>query len=52
MTPEDQRLRGPARAFLVIEQRVLADVVTLALNHGHYHTRVAQNHRGRHSGIR
>ncbi len=42
MTSQDQRLRGPARALLVIEQRVLADVVRLALNHGHYNTRVAQ----------
>ena len=41
MTSHDQRLRGPARALLVIEQHVLADVVKLALNHGHYHTRVA-----------
>jgi DNA-binding response OmpR family regulator len=37
----DQRLRSPARALLVIDQRVLADVVSLALNHGHYITRVA-----------
>jgi DNA-binding response OmpR family regulator len=43
MTPQDQRLRGPTRALLVIEQPVLADVVKLALNHGHYHTRVAQS---------
>lgn len=42
MTSQDQRLRGPARALLVIEQRVLADVVRLALNHGHYNTRLAQ----------
>ena len=42
MTSQDQRLRVPARALLVIEQRVLADVVRLALNHGHYNTRVAQ----------
>jgi hypothetical protein len=42
MTSQDQRLRGPARALLVIEKRVLADVVRLALNHGHYNTRVAQ----------
>jgi len=37
----DQRLRSPARALLVIEQRILADVVSLALNHGHYIIRVA-----------
>lgn len=37
----DQRLRSPARALLVIDQRVLADVVSLALNHGHSITRVA-----------
>lgn len=36
----DQRLRGPARALLVIDQRVLADVVSLAFNHGHYIIRV------------
>jgi DNA-binding response OmpR family regulator len=36
----DQRLRSPARALLVIDQRVLADV-SLALNHGHYIIRVA-----------
>ena len=37
----DQRLHGPARALLVIGQPLLADVVTLALNHGHYIVRVA-----------
>jgi DNA-binding response OmpR family regulator len=42
MTSRDQRLRGPARALLVIDQLVLADVVKLALNHGHYTTRVTQ----------
>ena len=41
MTSQDQRLRGPARALLVIEQPVLADVVKHALNHGHHNTRVA-----------
>ena len=41
MTSQDQRFRGPARALLVIDQRVLADVVNLALSHGHYTTRVA-----------
>jgi len=39
----DQRLRGPARALLVIGQRVLADVVSLALNHGHYVIRVTSS---------
>src|SRR5688500_8105363 len=42
MTSQDQRLRSPARALLVIEARVLADVVRLALSHGHYIARVAQ----------
>jgi DNA-binding response OmpR family regulator len=42
MTSQDQRLRGPARAILVIDQGVLADVVKLALSHSHYTTRVAQ----------
>jgi two-component system KDP operon response regulator KdpE len=42
MTSHDQRLRSPARALLVIEQPVLAEVVKLALNHGHYSTRMAQ----------
>ncbi len=37
----DQRLRSPARALLVIDQRVLAELVSLALNHGQYITRVA-----------
>ena len=41
MTAQTQRLRGPARALLVIDQPVLADVVRLSLNHGHYTTRVA-----------
>ncbi len=41
MNSQDQRFRGPARALLVIDQRVLADVVSLALSHGHYTTRVA-----------
>ena len=36
----DQRLRGPARALLVIDQTVLAEVVSLALSHGSYITRV------------
>jgi len=42
MTSQDQRLRGPARVLLVIDQLVLADVVKLALNHGSYSTRVVQ----------
>jgi DNA-binding response OmpR family regulator len=42
MTSPDQRLRGPARALLVIDAPVLADVVRLALNHGHYDIRIAQ----------
>lgn len=42
MTSRDQRLRGPARALLVIDQLVLADIVRLALSHGHYTTRIAQ----------
>lgn len=37
----DQRLRSPARALLVIDQRVLAELVGLALNQGRYITRVA-----------
>jgi DNA-binding response OmpR family regulator len=39
MRSRDQRLRGPARALLVIDQLVLADVVKLALGHGQYATR-------------
>jgi len=42
LTSHDHRLRGPARALLAIDQRVLADMVKLALNHGHYDTRVTQ----------
>jgi DNA-binding response OmpR family regulator len=42
LTSHDQRLRSPARALLVIEQPVLAELVKLALNHGQYSTRMAQ----------
>ena len=42
MTSQDPRLPGPTRALLVIDQLVLADVVRLALNHGHYTTIVAR----------
>lgn len=41
MTSQDQRPRGPARALLMIDQPVFADVVKLALNHGHYNARAA-----------
>ena len=37
---QDQRLRGPARALLVIDEPVLVGIVKLALNHGHYDPRV------------
>lgn len=43
VTSRDQRLRGPARALLVIKELVLADVVKLALGHRHYSTSVAQS---------
>jgi hypothetical protein len=43
MTSQVQRLRDPARALLVIEQLVLADVVKLALHHGQYSISVAPN---------
>jgi DNA-binding response OmpR family regulator len=43
MTTHDQRLRGPARALLIVDELVLADVVRLALKHGHYNTSVAGN---------
>jgi len=46
MTSHDERLRSPARALLVIDQPVLAEVVKLALNHGHYNTRVAHTIEG------
>jgi DNA-binding response OmpR family regulator len=42
MTSRDQRLRSPPRALLVIEQLVLAELVKLALNHGHYSIRMAR----------
>ena len=42
MTSQNHRLRGTARALLVIDQRVLADVAKLALSHGQYTTRVAR----------
>jgi DNA-binding response OmpR family regulator len=41
MTSHDSRVRGPARALLVIDQPVLAEVVSLALTHRNYITRVA-----------
>jgi DNA-binding response OmpR family regulator len=41
MPSSDQRLRGPARALLVIDLPVLSEVVKLALDHGHYHVRIA-----------
>lgn len=36
------RLHTPARALLVIDRPLLAEVVKLALDHGKYSTRVAQ----------
>jgi two-component system KDP operon response regulator KdpE len=42
MIPQDHNGRGHARALLVIDQPVLADVVRLALSHGHYSTRDAR----------
>jgi two-component system, OmpR family, KDP operon response regulator KdpE len=42
MTSQTQRLRAPARALLVIDQVVLADVVKLALHHGQYSINVAR----------
>src|SRR5687768_16830200 len=42
MTSLDQRLRGPARVLLVIDQLALADMVNLALKHGQYNTSVVR----------
>jgi DNA-binding response OmpR family regulator len=42
LTSQDQRLRGPARALLVIQEGVLADLVKLALGHGQYQTHTAR----------
>ncbi len=42
MTSRDQRLRSPARALLVIDQPVLAEVAKLALSHGYYSIRVVR----------
>ncbi len=42
MNSSDRRLRTPARALLLMDQRVLVEVVKLALNHGDYSTRVTQ----------
>jgi DNA-binding response OmpR family regulator len=47
----DQRLRSPIRALLAFDQRGLADIVSLALNHGHYITRVASTYREASSAI-
>jgi len=38
---ESRALRSPARVLLVIDQPLLAEVTKLALNHGHFTTRVA-----------
>lgn len=46
MTSIDHGLRSPARALLVIDQIVLAEVVKLALAHGRYSTRVEQTVEG------
>ena len=46
MTSHDHGLRIPARALLVIEQPLLAEVVKLTLNHGRYSTRVAHTFEG------
>lgn len=40
MTSHDQRLRGPARALIVLELG-LADIVRAALHHSHYRTQAA-----------
>ncbi|HEX8917403.1 MAG TPA: response regulator, partial [Chloroflexota bacterium] len=40
---ERQALHTPARVLLVIDQPLLAEVVKLALNHGVFIPRVAQN---------
>jgi two-component system KDP operon response regulator KdpE len=42
VTADARHPRSPARALLVIDQPVLAEVVRLALDHGAYRTRVAQ----------
>jgi two-component system KDP operon response regulator KdpE len=42
MTSTDQRLRGPARALLMIDQLVLADIVKLALSHSQYTSSIAR----------
>jgi two-component system KDP operon response regulator KdpE len=42
MTSQTQRLNGPARALLVIDQLVLAEVVKLTLHHGQYCATVAR----------
>ena len=41
MEVESRALRRPARVLLVIDQPLLAEVTKLALNHGHFTTRVA-----------
>jgi len=42
MGSHESRLCSPARALLVIDQPVLAELIKLALNHGRYRTRVTQ----------
>jgi CheY-like chemotaxis protein len=44
MASQAHQFRAPARALLVIDQVVLADVVKLALHHGQYSISVARTH--------
>jgi DNA-binding response OmpR family regulator len=41
-TSQGRTLQCPARALLAIDKPVLSDLVKLALNHGHYDTRITQ----------
>ena len=40
--PHERRLRNPARALLVVDQPVLAEIIVVALSQGPYNTRVAR----------
>jgi DNA-binding response OmpR family regulator len=43
MSAQNQPLRGPARALLIIDEVVLAEAVKLALAHGRYSTQVVRS---------
>ena len=43
MATQRRGLPGPLRVLIVVDQPVLADLIALALSHGHFETRVARD---------